>query len=868
MATIQKTTLKRYNGTDWDPVYLANSSDITYLGKAITVTKASGTGYTEGQVLAATQSVSDILESLINTMTKVTVDTIPAIQDGSTITSVPADKISGTVDRSNLPSDVGGKGVSVASEEAKNALTKDSVNIGDIVKVDGGKVYLVTANDPAVTYMELTDAASDVTWARITGKPTTLAGYGITDAVNSDEKVTEASTANAGKILVLNADGKLDASITGDAATLESHNAAYFATKAEHDETAAQVATNKTNIETLQSEIKAIDASWITTGTVDIERLPAASLERLKVVVDETARQALTKDQVQNGDSVKVLSGADGAAHMYFVIDDTKLDTDDWANAFTEYSAGTASAVDWSGITNKPTTVATSGLTDAVATGDLVESATGNAGKILKINADGKLDTDITGSAAKLDGQDSSYYAKQSDMTQAQSDITAAQTAITELKAAVGDGAEGLATKVANLQTDMTNAQTDITNLKSGEAITALAASKITGTLTRSQLPADISGRLFTKATLAEAQTSLTKDTAAVGDLVKLADNKVYVITDVAQLSADAGYTLLVDPNGAAVAWDAITGKPESLAAMNFADAVTTAMLVDSAKTVPGNSGKLLKIGADGKLNADITGDAATLEGHDAAYFATKAEYDVTAAQVTTNTGDITTLKSEIKAIDATWITTGTISLDRLPHGALERCVVVADDAARKVLTTDTVQTGDTVKVTGTGLMYFVVDDTKLSEDAGYEVYTAGTASAVDWSGVTNKPTTLAGYSITDAVNKDQLVTSAAGNAGKILVLNADGKLDVDITGAADFTKLINAPASTAQEIDDAVETATHANRAVLDKLSDIDGVLAYDGAKLATKEQLDEVALGSLKVVTALPTDASNGQLVLEKIS
>ena len=50
---------------------------------------------------------------------------------------------------------------------------------------------------------------------------------------------------------------------------------------------------------------------------------------------------------------------------------------------------------------------------------------------------------------------------------------------------------------------------------------------------------------------------------------------------------------------------------------------------------------------------------------------------------------------------------------------------------------------GDTVKVTSTGKMYFVVDDTKLDEEAGYEIYTAGSATSVPWSGVTGKPSTF-----------------------------------------------------------------------------------------------------------------------------
>lgn len=90
--------------------------------------------------------------------------------------------------------------------------------------------------------------------------------------------------------------------------------------------------------------------------------------------------------------------------------------------------------------------------------------------------------------------------------------------------------------------------------------------------------------------------------------------------------------------------------------------------------------------------------------------------------------------------IDASKITSGTISIDRLPKGALERLTVVANAAARKALTTNDVQNGDTVKETDTGLMYYVKDDTKLNQDAGWEVYTAGAASSVPWSGVTGKP--------------------------------------------------------------------------------------------------------------------------------
>lgn len=85
----------------------------------------------------------------------------------------------------------------------------------------------------------------------------------------------------------------------------------------------------------------------------------------------------------------------------------------------------------------------------------------------------------------------------------------------------------------------------------------------------------------------------------------------------------------------------------------------------------------------------------------------------------------------------------GTIDIARLPHGALERCVIVEDDTARFKLTTANIQLGDTVKVDKTKTMYFVINESKLNSEEGYTVYTAGTATSVPWSGVTGKPSTF-----------------------------------------------------------------------------------------------------------------------------
>lgn len=108
---------------------------------------------------------------------------------------------------------------------------------------------------------------------------------------------------------------------------------------------------------------------------------------------------------------------------------------------------------------------------------------------------------------------------------------------------------------------------------------------------------------------------------------------------------------------------------------------------------------------------------------------------------------------ADITDIDASKIKSGTIDIDRLPKGAIERMVYVKDNAARFALTTNTTQNGDTVKVRSTKKMFYVIDDTKLSSEAGYEAYTAESASAVPWSGVTGKPTTFTPEAHTHAIS-------------------------------------------------------------------------------------------------------------------
>lgn len=110
---------------------------------------------------------------------------------------------------------------------------------------------------------------------------------------------------------------------------------------------------------------------------------------------------------------------------------------------------------------------------------------------------------------------------------------------------------------------------------------------------------------------------------------------------------------------------------------------------------------------------------------------------------VSSDFGDNVTISTTLANFDASKIASGTISIDRLPKAALERLVMVANDTARFALTTATAQSGDTVKVTSTGKMYLIKDESKLNSEDGYEPYTASQASSVPWSGVTGKPSTF-----------------------------------------------------------------------------------------------------------------------------
>lgn len=112
-------------------------------------------------------------------------------------------------------------------------------------------------------------------------------------------------------------------------------------------------------------------------------------------------------------------------------------------------------------------------------------------------------------------------------------------------------------------------------------------------------------------------------------------------------------------------------------------------------------------------------------------------------------------INSTLNGFDASKITSGTISearlpnipIEKLPAGALERMFVVeSQTAAIDAVKAGTIQEGDVVQIGNGGLMYFCIDDAATTFGNAFKEFTAGSATSVPWSGVTNAPTKLSQF--------------------------------------------------------------------------------------------------------------------------
>jgi hypothetical protein len=190
------------------------------------------------------------------------------------------------------------------------------------------------------------------------------------------------------------------------------------------------------------------------------------------------------------------------------------------------------------------------------------------------------------------------------------------------------------------------------------------------------------------------------------------------------------------DPQGAGVAVDNFK-LTAGIAPSSVVDVSLANLQRNNANLLSFIKGKVPTVN-DGTLTITVNGTTAGTFTANASTNATANIVVPTAVSELTNDSGYLTSSSNL---DASKLTSGTVDIARLPQGALERLIKVANEAARYALTTADVQLGDTVQQLDTGIMYVVTDTGHLDSAAGYTEYTAGTAASVPWSGVTGKPT-------------------------------------------------------------------------------------------------------------------------------
>lgn len=260
--------------------------------------------------------------------------------------------------------------------------------------------------------------------------------------------------------------------------------------------------------------------------------------------------------------------------------------------------------------------------------------------------------------------------------------------------------------------------------------------------------------------------------------------------------------------------------------------------------------------GVTANVQTQLNGKASSSHTHDASAIASGT---LAAARIpsldASKIASGTLAAARIPGLDASKITSGTISIDRLPQAALERLVVVDDDTARYALTTSDVQLGDVVKVESSGLMYYVKDAAELDSAAGYEVFTAGSASSVPWSGVTGKPSTFTPSSHTHPYAGSATAGGAANSVANSLTISLNGTSQGAYNGSA--AKSVNITASSV-----GAAAASHSHAAATTSAAGF--MSATDKAKLdgisasadANQNAFSNVKVGGTTVAADTTTD------------
>lgn len=152
--------------------------------------------------------------------------------------------------------------------------------------------------------------------------------------------------------------------------------------------------------------------------------------------------------------------------------------------------------------------------------------------------------------------------------------------------------------------------------------------------------------------------------------------------------------------------------------------------------------------------NVTVTKAALPTNAETATKLATPRVIEIAGAvsgSATFDGSDNVSINSTLNNFDASKITSGTLSADilpeiplsKIPAAAIERLYVVDSQSAAMSLT---IQEGDVVQIGSGGPMYFCVSESASTFATKFKVFTAGAATSVPWSGVTNAPTKLSQF--------------------------------------------------------------------------------------------------------------------------
>lgn len=189
--------------------------------------------------------------------------------------------------------------------------------------------------------------------------------------------------------------------------------------------------------------------------------------------------------------------------------------------------------------------------------------------------------------------------------------------------------------------------------------------------------------------------------------------------------------------------------------ANNKVDKTTTAD--QSIKSNLSSSGRITATaGFNGDLTGNVTGNVSgnagtatkLANGRTISIKTTDSDTD-NASAVFDGSSNIVIVLNKIAA----GLINGVLSIDNIPQGALERLVKVTNQAARFALTANDIQKGDSVLQLDTGIMYIVMDTSKLDSEDGYQEYKAGTAASVPWTGVTGTTNAIMASDLNTSVN-------------------------------------------------------------------------------------------------------------------